>query len=112
MTDFARLGAETVRLLRDTPERFEDHAYPETAEVVVVDDQPGVLMLWTQSTVDQGVRSFGLLMTVEELVAAIPHDRSRPAKAGDLVGDLGLLVVEPHATTAAPRQRTWIRSLG
>lgn len=112
MQDFTKLGTETVKLLLDTPERFESHAFLEAAEVVSVDEQPGILMLWTQSTMDQGVRSFGLLMTVEEIVAAVPHNRSRPATPSDLVGDLGLLVVEPHSTTAGRRQRTWFRSLG
>jgi hypothetical protein len=112
MQDFAKLGAETVKRLLETPERFNDYAYLEAAEVVLVDEQPGLLMRWTQSTMDQGVRSFGLLMTVEEIVAAVPHDRSRPATPSDLVADLGLLVVEPHGTTAGRRQRTWLRSLG
>ena len=46
----------------------------------------------------------------EEIVAAVPHDRSRPATPSDLVADLGLLVVEPHGTAAGRRQRSLRRA--
>ncbi len=89
----------------------DDLAVLEAAEVVeVAEDGPGVLLLRTQLTFDQGQRRFGLLMSVRELLAA------RPAEDG-LSGsdrwlpDLPLAIVEPHRTRASGNERTWFRYL-
>ncbi|MBC7372894.1 MAG: hypothetical protein H7323_02750 [Frankiales bacterium] len=77
------------------PGRPDDNAVLEAAEVVeVADDGPGVLLLWTQLTYDQGQRRFGLLMSVRELVAARPAQDDRTGSERWLP-DLALAVVEP-----------------
>ena len=72
VNDAKTLAQETVRWFREHWQgRPDDNAVFEAAEVVeVADDGPGVLLLWTQLTHDQGQRRFGLLMSVRELLAA------------------------------------------
>jgi hypothetical protein len=108
--DAKALAEETVQWFRERWQgRPDDNAVLEAAEVVeVAGEGPGVLLLWTQLTCDQGHRRFGLMMSVRELLAA------RPAH-GDGSGsqrwlpDLALAVVEPHGTPANADERTWFR---
>jgi hypothetical protein len=55
------------RLLNWTPSTV-DHAFIENVEVVAVDGLVGLDIRWTQVTSDQGLRRFGLLTTVSELL--------------------------------------------
>jgi hypothetical protein len=93
------LGAAPGRLRR---------AVEAVEAVEIAEEGPGVLLMWTQVTYDQGQRRFGLLMSVRELLAA------RPAHADGSwserwLPDLALAVVEPHGTPASPDERTWFR---
>ena len=112
VNDAKTLAQETVRWFREHWQgRPDDNAVFEAAEVVeVADDGPGVLLLWTQLTYDQGQRRFGLLMSVRELLAA------RPAHSDHLgidrwLPDLALAVVEPQGTPASADERTWFRDI-
>ena len=73
-----------------------DNAVIESAEAVVdVEGQIGLGLRWTQTTTDQGVRTFGLTIAIEDLL----HHRSIPGSADpeEALRDLLLAVVEPHA---------------
>jgi hypothetical protein len=78
----------------------------ESVEPALVDGTEGLALLWEQRTVDQGLRRFGLLATVEEI------ERLAATNSGDLLlSDLHLMLVEPHATEADEASRTWFRSV-
>ena len=82
------------RLLNWTPSTV-DHAFIEDVEVVAVDGLVGLDIRWTQVTSDQGLRRFGLLTTVSELL-----DDRIDSEALDLdwaTQALILAVQEPHS---------------
>ncbi len=110
MPDAKALAQETVQWFREHWQgRPHDNAVLEAAEVVqVADDGPGVLLLWTQLTYDQGQRRFGLLMSVRELLAARPA-QDDCAGSERWLPDLALAVVEPQGTPASANERTWFR---
>jgi hypothetical protein len=83
------------RLLNWTP-NIVDHAFIEDVEVVAVDGLVGLDIRWTQVTSDQGLRRFGLLITVSELL-----DRIDAGALDWATQALILAVQEPHA---APRR--------
>ena len=93
------------RLLNWTP-RPVDHAFIEDVEVVAVDGLVGLDIRWTQVTSDQGLRRFGLLTTVSELL----DDRIDSEALDWATQALILAVQEPHA---APRRdvRTVFRQI-
>lgn len=105
MTDLDIAFEVTQRLLNWTPS-IHDHAFIEDVEVVAVDGLVGLEIRWTQVTSDQGLRRFGLLTTVSELL-----DRRIDAEAMDwAIQTLILAIQEPHA---APRRdvRTVFRQI-
>lgn len=108
--DAKALAQETVQWFREQWQgRPDDNAVLEAVEVVeVADDGPGVLLLWSQLTYDQGQRGFGLLMSVRELLAARPAQDGRSGSQCWLP-DLALAVVEPQGTPASADERTWFR---
>jgi hypothetical protein len=93
------------RLLNWTPSTV-DHAFIEDVEVVVVDGLAGLDIRWTQVTSDQGLRRFGLLTTVSELL----DDRIESEGLDWATQALILAVQEPHP---APRRdvRTVFRQI-
>ena len=93
------------RLLNWTPSTV-DHAFIEDVEVVAVDGLVGLDIRWTQVTSDQGLRRFGLLTTVSELL----DDRIDSEALDWATQALILAVQEPHA---APRRdvRTVFRQI-
>jgi hypothetical protein len=95
MTQMAVASHAAERLRAWTP-RAEDHAYLESVEVVLVDGSVGLDLRWTQATVDQGHRRFGLLTTVEELLQDADTDSMEW-----VVEALLIAIQEPHA---APRK--------
>jgi hypothetical protein len=84
------------RLLSWTPSTV-DHAFIEDVEVVAVDGLVGLDIRWTQVTSDQGLRRFGLMTTISELLG----DRIDPEAVDWATQALILAVQEPHA---APRR--------
>ena len=78
----------------------------ESIELAVVDGVQGLALLWSQRTVEQGLRRFGLIATAEEV------ERLAATNAGELLlSDLHLMLIEPHGTTASAGTRTWFRSV-
>lgn len=72
-----------------------DNAVIDSAEAVVnVEGRIGLALRWTQTTMDQGVRTFGLTITIEDLL----YHRSTAGSADpeEALADLLLAVVEPH----------------
>lgn len=108
--DDKALAEETVHWFREHWHgRPDDNAVLEAVEVVeVADDGPGVMLLWTQLTYDQGQRRFGLLMSVRELLAARPAHGDH-VRSERWLPDLALAVVEPQGTSALADERTWFR---
>jgi hypothetical protein len=100
--DNFQLVVETLRAWTPEPDEF---CWIEAVEEAVVDGQSGLIVLWSQSTSDQGVRAFGLIATADEIVrVALTND-------GEFqLSDLHLMLVEPHGTAADNRTRTWFRS--
>ena len=113
MDDLGRLADETVAWFRtEWKPRPDDYAALETAEIVELEsDGPGVMLLWMQTTHDQGQRKFGFLMSVRELLQVRPARRGQPASADQWLADLALAVVEPHGTPAPAAVRTWFRHI-
>jgi hypothetical protein len=109
--DLQRLAYDTVSwFLNDWTPRPDDNAFLEVAEVVELEPGgPGVLLLWTQTTYDQGQRRFGLLMSVQEMAEAHPQNESNRDSADQWLPHLALAVVEPHGTPASAAVRTWFR---
>jgi hypothetical protein len=97
---------DIVARMRTWKRPLDEFSAVESASPAVVDGMEGLVVLWTQTTTDQGVRHFGLLVTVEELVV---HDEG---DADTLLADLYLMVIEPHGTVADECSRTWFRSFG
>lgn len=93
-----------VGALRELPPKLDSYSQLDGAELVWLVDQPAVSMTWTQTTSDQGVRQFGLMVTVHELRDLVVTDDYR-----DWVGRLWLAIDEPHGTTAAEDVRTWFQ---
>ena len=87
-----------------TPDEF---TVVEAVERVVIDGREGLVILWTQRTLDQGVRQFGLLADGGELAAYVES-----GGVERVLADLHLMVVEPHSTTADANTRTWFTSVG
>ena len=86
--------------------RPEDVCRVEAVEEVVVDGARGLVLLWTQITIDQGVRGFGLIAKADEIV------RLAATNAGEFhLSDLHLMLVEPQGTRADEGSRTWFRSV-
>lgn len=95
MTDLS-MALALVQRLRAWSPGPGDNAVIESAEAVVnVEGRIGLALRWTQATTDQGVRRFGLTITIEDLL----HHRSIPGSADpdEALRDLLLAVVEPHA---------------
>ena len=92
-------------LLSWTPSTV-DHAFIEDVEVVAVDGLVDLDLRWTQVTSDQGLRRFGLLTTVSELL----DDRIDSEALDWATQALILAVQELHA---APRRdvRTVLRQI-
>jgi len=94
----------------------KDHAVVESAEVIIIDDgegepSPGVEVRWRQATQDQGQRSFGLVMSVSELVDGRLTEEPGPRLADLLFGDLWLALLEPQGSAGGPNDRTVFRFL-
>ncbi|MCW3101448.1 MAG: hypothetical protein JWL77_7066 [Chthonomonadaceae bacterium] len=97
---------ELVDTLRSAGPELDAHSKIESIEVALVDGACGIVVLWSQDTLDQGVRRFGLVATAEEF--------KRLALTNDgefLLSDLHLMLVEPHGTRADEQTRTWFRSV-
>lgn len=111
--DLHRLAHDTVAwFLHEWTPRPDDYAALEAAEVVELEsDGPGVLLLWIQTTYDQGQRRFGFLMSVRELLQVRPAEPERPPAAGQWLPELALMLVEPHGTPAPAAVRTWFRHI-
>jgi hypothetical protein len=111
--DLSRLAYDTVTWFNTKwMPRPDDYAALEAAEVVELASLgPGVMLLWMQTTYDQGQRKFGFLMGVSELLAARPGEPGRPASADHWLPDLALALVEPHGTPASAAVRTWFRHI-
>jgi hypothetical protein len=111
--DLHRLARDTVSwFLNDWAPRPDDYAALEAAEVVEFDsDGPGVMLLWIQTTRDQGQRKFGLLMAVHELLQARPSEPGQPSEPDQWLPELALALVEPHSTPASAAVRTWFRHI-
>ena len=78
----------------------------ESVERAVVDGGDGLVMLWTQRTLDQGVRRFGLIARGDELA-----DFENRGGIQRVLADLHLMAVEPHGTMADETTRTWFTSV-
>jgi hypothetical protein len=76
----------------------------EVVESAVVDGVEGLVLLWTQTTTDQGVRQFGLIVDGEE-IAGYGTGVER------IAGELRVMVTEPQHTQAGEHTRTWFRSM-
>jgi hypothetical protein len=98
------LVEDLVARMRTWKRPLDEFSEIESAEFAVVDGSEGLVVLWTQTTTDQGVRHFGLLVTVEELAI---HDEGG---VDTLLSDLFVIVSEPHGTVADECSRTWFRS--
>jgi hypothetical protein len=95
-----------VDTLRAWSPRPEELCRVEAVEEALVDGARGLVLLWTQTTTDQGLRAFGLIATADEMV------RLAATNGGEFpLSDLHLMLVEPHGTTADERSRTWFRSV-
>jgi hypothetical protein len=93
------IALELIHRLRAWSPGPGDNAAIETAEAVVDEEgQIGLALRWTQTTTDQGDRTFGLTVTVDDLL----NHRSIPGSANpdEALLDLLLAVVEPHAALA------------
>lgn len=84
--------------LRNWTPAIDDHAFIESVEVVTLDGLVGVDVRWTQITSDQGLRRFGLLMTIREM---LDRGFTVPDELDWATGSVILAVQEPHA---APRR--------
>ena len=73
----------------------------EAAErVEVAGEGPGVAVLWSRTTREQGLRRFGLLLSVRAFdVPGVTTDV--------IVRNLLHMLREPHATAVSDRTRTW-----
>jgi len=98
------LVAQVVARIRTWQSPVDRFSTIESVESVIVDGQEGLALLWTQTTFDQGVRQFGLLVTDAELA---------PYGGGveSIIAVLHLMVTEPLATEAENDERTWFRSM-
>lgn len=113
MDDLQRLANDTVAWFHtEWKPRPDDYAALEAAEVVEVKSEgPGVMLLWMQTTYDQGQRKFGLLMSVRELLKVWPEEAAERPGANQWLPLLALAVVEPHSTPAPAATRTWFRQV-
>jgi hypothetical protein len=105
MTDLD-IAFEVAQRLHNWTPNTHDQAFIEDVEVVDVDGLVGLDIRWTQVTSDQGLRRFGLLTTVSELL-----DQRIEAEAPDWATQTLILAIqEPHA---APRRdvRTVFRQI-
>lgn len=100
-----RLVEDIVARIGTWNRPLDEFSEVESAESAIVDGIEGLVVLWAQTTTDQGVRHFGLLVTVEELAI---HDEG---DVDALLADLYVMVIEPHGTVADECSRTWFRSL-
>lgn len=100
--------AAVAALLRHAP-RLDDFCDLEGADVIWLDGRPGVAVTWSQTTLDQGFRRFGLLMTVHEMLRSL-HGSGLPSDADGILADLRLAVEEPHGTRSPEDARTWFRN--
>lgn len=92
---------ETLRAWSPAP---EERCQIEAVEDAIVDGAKGLVLLWSQFTVDQRVRAFGLVATDEEVM------RLAATNAGHfLLSDLHLMLVEPHGAAGDESTRTWFR---
>ena len=103
------LARAAVDALLRLPRQFSEYSRLEGAEVIWLEGRPGVVMTWTQTTLDQGFRRFGLLMTVEEMLGSL-HGSGLPSDFDGIMFDLTLAVDEPHGTNSPADARTWFRS--
>ena len=102
--DPERLARDTVASVLEWQPRPEDGVVVESAEVVqVAGDGPGVVVLWSQVTREQGARRFGVLLSVAAF-AGVDVDA--------LVRTLLHMLRGPHATPADAQTRTWYAQLG
>ena len=93
-------------MLRAWGPELDAYSKIESVEVALVDGLYGLVLLWSQDTLDQGVRRFGLVATAEEI------ERLAATNGGELLlSDLHLMLVEPHSTEADEQTRTWFRSV-
>jgi len=95
-------------LLRYAPQ-LDDYCELEGAEVIWLEGRPGVAVTWSQTSLDQGFRRFGLLMTVHEMLRSL-HGSGLPRDADGILADLRLAVEEPHGTKSPEDARTWFRN--
>jgi hypothetical protein len=98
------LAWQLVERIRDWSQDVDEYSKIDSVECAVVDRSVGLVLLWTQHTVDQGTRSFGVLISEEE-IARYGTDIDR------ILADLRLMIMEPHGTQADENTRTWFRSL-
>ncbi len=103
--DLDRLAHDVVASVHDWQPGPEDGCLVESAEVVqVAGDGPGVVVLWSQVSREQGPRRFGVLMSLSAFAA--------PGVDTDaIVRNLLLMLRAPHATPADASTRTWYAQL-
>jgi ABC-type transporter Mla MlaB component len=111
--DLHRLAHDTVAwFLNDWTPRPDDYAALELAEVVEMDSGgPGVMLMWIQTTRDQGQRKFGFLMGIPELLHVRPAEPGQSLSADQWLPELALAIVEPQGTPASAAVRTWFRHI-
>ena len=106
VTTISVLLEQVLRALRGWSPAPDEFTLIESVEAAMVDERDGLTVQWTQKTLDQGVRRFGLVVTTDEVASCA-------AQSGldRVLADLHLMLVEPHATEADEHARTWFRSL-
>ena len=103
------LALKTVETLLTRSAQFDEFSLLESAEVVRIAGEPGVLITWTQTTTDQGARKFGLIMSMSELARSLHGAADWPSDFDGWIVDLVEAVREPHGTSAPEHVRTWFR---
>ena len=72
----------------------------------MVDGVDGLIILWAQSTRNQGLRRFGLIATGPEI------EQLAGSNGGHFrLSDLHLMLIVPLGTQVDPKTRTWFRSV-
>jgi hypothetical protein len=98
------LAEQIVARIGAWPNPVDEFSEIEVVESVVVDGVEGLVLLWTQTAIDQGVRKFGLIVDSEEIAGyGVGVER--------IAGELRIMVMEPQHTQAGEHARTWFRSM-
>ena len=95
--------------LLDGSAQFDENSVLESAEVVFIESEPGIQIRWTQTATDQGLRRFGLMMSMPELRTSRHGVKGLLSDFGDWTFDLALAIREPHGTNAPEHVGTWFR---